>query len=409
MSSRHAITFFAVLILVGVLLIGTVHAQNINSTNYTILDPKVDSGTGESSSTNYKALTQINNGVEGNQLSSSLYSVKSGNAYTFMANVPKVKCFETVTTVSTLCTGLLHSQGMVQECGESGCYDRAKFEIDAQNNPTDTVYVIEVSTDSFSTIKVVDATTHTLKSIASKTISDYQTKSAWESGAYSAFNIFGLLPNTAYSIRIRALHGDYTESSPSPVVNATTSVPTVLLDLDIGTSSSANTNAPYTINFGALNPETASEATNKIWVDFSTNAVSGSSLYVKDSNSGLFSSSKSYTLASASEDLSLTASGDGFGLKTGTIQSDATATGFMAANSQYQTAGSQQVGAVNSSTPTQILCSSSIVSDTCPTSNGNPVLNGRIEIKLLARASLNASAASDYQTVLTFTAVTTTW
>lgn len=381
-------------------------AENLSSDNYTLIDPELSSIVGTTSSTNYKALIQGSGGIEFGQISSSLYKVGSGQGYTFMANVPKLTCFETTTDAgSTECIGLPAGNGMVGECGFGGCYDRAVFQIDTQGNPADTLYSIQFSKDNWSTIYILDGTTRQLKAYASKTIGDYKTKTQWEDAPWSSANVVNLSPNTEYKIRVTALNGDFTESPPGPSITATTGTPTISFDVDIGADLNANSNAPYSVDFGALNPETPKFlTTQRIKLEISTNAQSGVSLYVRDQFSGLRSTSTSYTLQSSNEDLSNPISQEGFGLQKHSTSEGSGSQGFMVSSATYEVAGNY-VGAVSSLSHTLAACTLVSSSGVCTVDTPAWVVDGRILYTLGARATLAAPSVSDYSDQLSFSAL----
>jgi hypothetical protein len=381
-------------------------ADNLDSANYTLVDPEVAANAGTSASANYQALSLAGTGISLGQLSSSLYKVGSGQGYTFMANVPKVTCFETTTTGGTTeCIGLPRGDGMIGECGLSGCYDRAMIQIDTQSNPADTVYSIQLSSDNWSTIYVVDGTTRTLKALSSKAIGDYKTKTQWEASPWTHYTVIGLRPDTEYKARATALQGDFTETPPGPSKTATTTLPSVSFDLDIGADFSVDTNAPYAVALGILTPETEKfQSSQRVKTDIATNAQSGVSVYVQDSYSGIRSNSSSYTLSSAAEDLSLPASGDGFGMQESGTTQGAASEGYVVPGAAYDVTGTN-VGALSSSSAVRILCSLVSSSGTCGVSTPAWVNEGKALYTLGARASLNAPAKSDYTDTLTFTVI----
>lgn len=384
----------------------SVYADNLGSTNYTLVDPEIASNSGTTSSANYQSLELAGTGIEMGQLSSSLYKIGSGQGYTFMANVPKITCFETTTTSGTTeCVSLSRGNGMVGECGLSGCYDRAMVQIDTQSNPTDTVYSIQLSSDNWATVYVVDGTTRTLKALTSKAIGDYKTKTQWESSPWTHYTVIGLRPDTEYKARATALQGDFTETPPGPSKTATTTLPSVSFDLDIGADFTADTNAPYAVSLGILTPETEKfQTTQRVKTDISTNAQNGISIYAQDSFSGIRSNSSSYTLSSAAEDLSLPASGDGFGMQESGTTQDAASEGYVVPGADYDVTGTN-VGALSSSSAVRILCTLLSSSGTCGVNTPTWVNGGKALYTFGARASLNAPAKSDYTDTLTFTVV----
>jgi len=380
-----------------------VFAANLDSPNYRLVDPELQSAAGEGTSTNYKALFMAGSeGISYGKVSSSLYGIGNGQAYTFMANVPKISCFETSTTGGTTqCTGL--PNGMTGICGTPGCYDRAILQIDTQSNPTDTLYLIEVSPDNFVTNYVVSGVTRTLKSYTSKSSADYLTKVQWETSPWQQVTVLGLKPNTQYSARVRALHGNYTESPAGPTVVATTAVTSASLDLDIATDFNTENNPPYSINLGSLTPEVGKIlATPQIKIDFSTNAQQGATVFVNDAFSGLKSTSTSYVLTSSSEDLASSASGDGFGLQAFDKTQSGLSNGFANISSLYVTSASN-VGAVSSTILNTIGCSKTAVLSDCTGGTSTWITDGSILVRIGARASLSAPTNTDYSDALTFT------
>lgn len=398
---------FAVLIaftfIVLLFTVKGVYAENLSSQNYILKDPEVVTVSGSSDSSNYSILIESAPFV-GNNISSSLYKTGTGQGYTFMANVPKISCLDTSSDGTSSCT-LPSGQGMVQECGEGGCYDRAKIEIDAQNNPTDTLYIIEISFDNWTTVLNVDGTTHSIETSATKTIADYKTKADWEGAPYQSWNILGLTPNEIYAVRIRALNGDFTESGNSPVRKFKTSNMSVFFDIDIGATEVAESNPPYVLSMGTLSVTTYTTPTDRIYVDLSTNARSGTSIYVEDLYAGLYSTS--YTIPSATEDLSLPASEDGYGLKVNYLSQATPNMGYMRPSNLYSTISDSLVGVISQSPTSQrIFCSHTSNSSNCDSGLLGPVLDGRGGINVLGRATINTPAGT-YIDTLTFTAIST--
>ncbi len=201
--------------------INSAKAQNLESDGgYRIVDPTIDSGGNDdqSSGSGYNLFSTIGGSLNDERFESANYKLGTGQGYTIMANVPTVASFNT---------------NDISLCGEGGCYDRARFEIDTQSNPSDTLYLVEISSDNWTTVQCLDGDTHLPKPIADKDINDYLTQGAWQAGTWSGLNILGLQSNTTYQLRIRALNGDFTESEPGPSTEARTNNPTIVFDLDI--------------------------------------------------------------------------------------------------------------------------------------------------------------------------------
>lgn len=376
-----------------------VYAQELKSNNFKIIEINTTGGgsTQTSNTQDMKLLTSFN-GFAGDPGSlSSNYIMGYGNINAFTANVPKISCFETNTNGSSNCnTGptYLNTNGMVTVCGNPGCYDRARFEIDTQNNPADTLYSIQISVDNFvNDIRYIDGITKRPKS--TKTLSDYLTKSSWES---STFNIKGLQPSTQYYIRATALHGDYTESVAGPSASATTTLPTISFDIDIDDIDGVNTetNAPYIItldNARKLKPSGPPQTTlDLIWFDINTNAQSGFVLLHKSKNSGLLSTTQSYTIPSSSVNLDSVTEGYG-------IQKYYT-------NQMYDTSsGNGELGSISTATNYNLTGNNvGIVENIFHKlfESNKPINNGRASIMIKARAASTTPPATDYNDELIF-------
>lgn len=363
-----------------------VRADDINSTTYKIIDFSYNNtGSNQTSATNFKTLINLNNAPNDSRFSSTNYRIGAGAVNVWLANVPKIKCFETVSAGSTNCTASAVSGGMVHVCGQGGCFDKARFEIDTQNNPTDALYSMQISTDpSFAAYSYIDGSTLTLKS--SHTINDYLTKTAWET---PTFNVLGLTANTTYYLRATALHGNYTESDPGPTANATTGLPSITFDIDIAdtTGFSAESAPPYAVSLGSIVSTASTTATNLIWMDIGTNVAAGVNVFAKSANSGLRSPSKSYTLASGNLNLDATS---GYGLQKFTIAQ--TYLGPLTATSNFNNAGNIVGGVNNTGNGPNVFTTSS-----------QPIYQGRGALYVKARSASTSPSANDYADVITFT------
>lgn len=389
-----------------------VYAQNLESPNYEILNSTVDSGGGVSESSGYGLLSSA--GVSGSdtRLESTNYRFRSGFPNPFQANVPLVKCFETNTdNLSSDCDFLPNANGMIGECGDPGCFNRAKLEIDHQNNPIDTLFLVALSLDSFTTTLYLQSD-HSFATTFD--INDYMTKCElegrddndpncndsgdpnWNTGLQS-YNIYGLKPNTTYQIMVRAVSGDFTETEFSPTDSATTELPMIALDLDTDIND-VNTNAPYSIDLGQLSNSTVSTADKSIWVDISTNSIGGINVYVQNLNgstNGLYSSLNSAGIPSESEDLDVDDGDGGYGLKIASVTQ--ASLGPLQNSATFNTAGANQVGLL-STTPTTIFFTNTTGA------NRGPVADGRGRIRVKAR-SFSTLPAGVYTDTITFTAL----
>ncbi len=383
---------------IALIYLTPVAAQNLDSDTYTILDATLDNGGGTSESGgSYSLLASLGDFSSHPGLESSTYRIGSGIQPAFLANAPEISCFETSTNGSSACStgpAYLNTNGMVRVCGSDGCYNRARFEIDVNDNPTDTLYGIQISTDNFvSDIQYIDGISFTPEDSTSRTLADYLTKSNWE---IPTFNLRGLYPATNYYIRVTAVHGDFTESEPGPIFGPVqTSNALVYFDIDVApdTGVAAETNAPYLVDMDIiLRNAPATSADDLIWLDFDTNAAGGTAIVVQGLYGGLNSISVPDFLASMTTDLDVTTSG--FGLQEfystelytdGITGNLATLTGDAA-----YVAGGNNVGAI-ATAPSRIFYS-----------NG-PVESGRVGVTLKARADNTVTPATDYSEEITFT------
>lgn len=391
------------MILIIVILISSslsyLYADNLESPNYKIVDATTNGGGETSTSTGYNLLNTIGSFSGDPRVYSTNYRGGLGAIEIFLANVPQISCFETTSNGSSNCTtgpSYLNTNGMTTVCGPAGCYDRARFEIDTQNNPADTLYGVQISQDNFaSDIRYIDGVTFKPKTSNQRTINDYLTKAAWET---NAINITGLIAGTEYDLRIVGLHGDFTESEPGPIATATTASTYMTFDLDIDNTSgiSAETAPPYIVDFSTSRkliqtgpPQTAADL---IWMDLSTNALGGFALVQKGSSGGLHSTSQSYTIPSDNFDLD--GQSEGFGLQT-----------YYTAQERNTSSGNGDLGTVD--TVAEYDGSGNVVGKVGQLfikvfESSKPVLNGRAGMQLKARASGTTPVSSDYTEDITF-------
>lgn len=396
---KLTITIFAILSLPLIATTFSFHtyAQNMTSdSGYEIIDPTINSGGNDdqSSASGYMLRESIGDSFNDERFESASYKLGVGQGYTFMANVPEISYFQT------------DDAAMINICGAGGCYDRARFEIDTNDNPTDALYLIEITSDNWMTIQCLDGSTHQPKAISSKSINDYLTKSTWETGSWTEANILGLSQDTQYKIRARSLNGDFTESEAGPEQTEDTTDPYIIFDINISGDTWQSSTAPYEISLGEISTISPSTATDLIWLDISTNAVNGATISVRDSNQGLISPSTSGQIDSESEDL--TSEREGFGLKIDISKRLPAAgqPGYLRESTIYNTTGAHEVGALVSS-PVVILCTIEETGGNCSTGTGSPVDGGRAAIWIKARASVTNPSAGDYADSITFTSIGT--
>lgn len=361
-------------------------AENIQSGSFEIIDFNINRfGSNSVDSGTFTTLLTSDEILDSVRFSSGSYRIGLGVTNTWKASVPEIQCFETITSGTTNCLSTAVSGGMVQVCGEGGCFNRARFEIKPNGNPTDTLYSIQITTDpTWANYQIIDGSTFTPKNFSLRNINDYLTKTAWET---PNTNIIGLRPGVTYYIRITALHGDFTETEPSPQATATTGLPFVHFDIDIANTGgfSAETSPPHSISLGSMNYISVSTSSNLIWIDFGTNATNGATVSISGVNGGLFSASKSSLIPSGNIDLSINS---GFGVNLHSITQ--TYLGPFTVTSNYNN-GSDIVGEIDT-TPNVVF-----------TSSNNRLFQGRSSLFVKAKPSVNNPASSDYAETIIFT------
>lgn len=340
------------------LLTGTMFflAATPSSTNYNLRTYEFgNGGTDNSSSTNFRI-----EGSAGEQLgtptSSTNYNLNSGETASQGASVvPK----PTLTN-------------------PDGYYDRLKLVLNPGSNPSDTRYLIAISSDGFATTRYVQ----TDNSVASSyTISNYQTYTAW--GGASGIFINSLTQGTTYQVKVRALQGSFTESAYSPVSD---SIATVTPSLSFGVATTLTGTPPFAVSFSSLTAGTVFAGTADGTVNISSNAKLGGSVYIRSLNAGLTSTLAGTSITSATADLTSASSGYGAQVITATQSVG----GPLAAVSPYNGA-TNNVGGLT--TAYQQLLSSSA-----------PVFSGSSTIRFKAKASTITSASTDYTDTVTFVA-----
>jgi hypothetical protein len=323
------------------------------STNYALDSYGVGSGgTADSTSTNYGL-----NGITGEQAgsgSSTNYSAGAGENYLKPADEPLV-------TLSD----------------PSDWYDKLSLVLDPQTNPSDSLFLVEISTNNFATIDYVqdDFTVGT-----TITSTDYMTYAEWGSG--SGVTLRGLSPDTVYSVRAAAIHGAFTESGFGPSSSATTSVPQLTFAIGISPTYSESS-PPYQVAMGSLLAGSVVTATNNIWLTISTNADNGAAIYGDGLYGGLESANTGHLIASSSADLnSLT---EGFGEQDSSVTQ--TSGGPLYNESPYNVSGTM-VGQDYTSYEEMF-------------GTDNPITTGIGEISLLAKSGTLTPSAPDYSETLT--------
>lgn len=252
-------------------------------TNYKLQSYGVGSGGTANSTSSAYAMEAISGETSGVKMSGTSYGLGSGFIPTQQANVPAAP---TLTNPADY-------------------YNKLHLIIDNGNNPTDATFAIAISTDDFTTTQYIQDDRTIGSSLG---IEDYQTYTAW--GGSTGFNLLGLKANTTYKVKVRAMHGKFTESSYSATATAATVNPSLTFDLDVA-ATDIETSPPYDLAFNELLPGAVTNSPGRIWVDFATNGDSGGNVYVYGQNSGLKSATVAHTISALTGDLAATNQGFG--------------------------------------------------------------------------------------------------
>jgi len=325
------------------------------TTNYQLNSYGFGSGGTANSGTSNYSLEGITGEVGGQNTSTTNFTAKPGFVETQQANVPKI----TLTN-------------------PSNNYDKLKFVIDQQNNPTDTKYALQVSTTSnFSSNITYVKSDLTLG--ASLATADYQTYTVW--GGASGGNIIGLASNTTYYIRAKATQGQFTESGYGPSSSATTAGQQITF-CTYSSGGSGVCGGSNAVSFPNLLANTVTNSSQNINVTFDTNANSGGNVYIYSSNGALKSTSfPGSPITSASGNLS--SASQGYGAQIASVSQ-------LTKMPPYDQGGNT-VGIL--STNVNTILTSSV-----------PVAAGTATIQLQAKPSQTSPSAADYADILTLIA-----
>ncbi|MBA3757843.1 hypothetical protein H0X09_03190 [Candidatus Saccharibacteria bacterium] len=208
-------------------------AQLPATSNYQLNSYGFGSGGTAGSSTATYSLEGISGEQSGTTASTATYSAKPGFIETQQANVPTI----TLTNPSNF-------------------YDKLKFVIGQQNNPSDAKYALQISTTSNFSSNINYVKTD-LTIGPTLTVADYQTYATW--GGASGANIIGLSASTTYYIRSKATQGQFTESGYGPSSSAATVGQSISFCLYTGASCGVPSSSPV---FAAAGVESAADGGN---------------------------------------------------------------------------------------------------------------------------------------------------
>lgn len=325
-----------------------------SSSSYQLHNYNYGSGGTTSSSTNYSL-----NGTTGQpsnvESTSTNFKSRPGNLNTQQAYVPIAPTFT----------------------NPSNYYNKLKFVLNPGTNPSDTKFSIAISDDNFVTTKYVQSD-NTIGLV--RGIEDYQTYAVW--GGATGQNVIGLAAGTTYKIKVNAFQAKFTETEYGPTATAATVAPSVTFDIDVA-ATNIETAPPYATSFTSLLAGIVTDAAEKIWIDIDTNADSGASVYLRSANAGLTSTANSFTIASATADLS--AASTGYGVQGASATQ--TSGGPLSITAPYNGAG-QNVGFLDTSLR-QVFSAAA------------PITTGRGSFILKSKSAASTPAGNDYTDTLT--------
>jgi hypothetical protein len=323
------------------------------SSSYTLKSYDFGSGGTESSSSTNYAVDGTAGTQTGAPATSTNYSLKSGENPTQDANV---------TPKPTL-------------TNPDGYYDRLKLVLNTGGNPTDTVYLIAISSDNFTTTRYVQ----TDNSIgASYTILNYQSYVSW--GGAAGFYITGLTQGTTYEVKVRPMQGKFSEAAYSPKSDA---VATLTPSLSFGIATTLAGSPPFLVGFASLTPNSIFAGDADGTLSLSSNAKLGGTVYIKSLNGGLKSNRAGFTLSSATADLSVASTGYGAQVTSATQTTGGPFTSTAPFNGSANNVG------VLSTTLQPILLSS------------NPVFGASATVRFKAKTTFTTPAETDYTDTVT--------
>lgn len=326
------------------------------SQNYELKDYTFGAGGSTDSASAAYRLFGVVGEVESGRSVSAGYQANTGLVYTVLVNLPPAPSFT----------------------NQSDSYNRLHLVINPGGNPSDTLFAVAISTDNFaSDTRYVQSDATVGSDLGSE---DWQTYLGW--GGAVGIDVIGLAQNTTYTVRVTASQGDFTAYRFGPTASAATTVPSISFDIDVSVAD-ADTNPPFSIDFGDLYIGTVTSSPKRIWVDLTTNGTSGGKVYVYGHNAGLSSISRSYTISSTTADLSTAP--EGFGAQG--VSATQTSGGPINIQSPYS--GTNQVVGITDTNIREIFSSSA------------PVFGGRASFSLKAKSSSQTPIADDYTETLT--------
>jgi len=317
-----------------------------SSSNYQLKSYGVNSGGTNNSSSSTYSLQAGTGEVSGNVSGATTYQTKSGSIEAQQANVPGAPTVDN---------------------NSSTYFNKLHFVINTASNPTDTTYVVAVSTTSNFTVTNYVQADGTLG--AGQV---FQTYSQWGGAAGSL--AIGLSSSTTYYFKVAAMQGKFTATGFGPSASAAT-VPPPSLSFSV---------SPNNLDMGSLSAGSVVTSPSSISFSFTSNSAFGGTIYVTGSDTGLRSVNSSYTIQVSPPSGDLSSLSEGFGLQ------GLSASAPLTIQSPYD-GTSNTVGSIY--TTFQPLFSST-----------STINSGSASATLKAKASATTPAAQDYTETLTFVA-----
>lgn len=328
------------------------------STTYKLNSLDINGNGAVEESTTYKADTNTDS-IANILLKSANFALGEGLIFTQQANAPKV-------TLSNA----------------GGWYNKLLMVIDTQNNPTNTLYSVAISSDNFATTLYVQQDGTVGAVLGSE---DIQSYTAW--GGASGSYILGLSANTTYQLKVQSHRGSSTQSPYGPISSAATIEPSLSFDIDVAPTDT-ETAPPYTIDIGDIAINTVQQAPDYIWVDLDTNGQNGAVIYMKGTNGSLLTSAGN-SIASVTGNL--TALTKGYGVQS--VSTSQTSLGPLTAIAPYN--GTLNNVGIMSTSLTPVY------------SSIGPIQGGRGQIAIKTKIDAVTEASDNYSETITAIAVPT--
>jgi hypothetical protein len=178
------------------------------SDNYELQQYGFGSGGVESASSSGYGMMGILGEQAGQPAASDNFAIGQGLTYTLMANLPPAPNLT----------------------NPGSTYDRLKLIIDNAGNAPDGQFAVAISSDNWATTNYIQDDFTQGDTLGNE---DWQTYADWGSG--TGVYITGLSQNTQYTVKVKARHGNFTETGWSAEATASTGTPTLTFSVSADT------------------------------------------------------------------------------------------------------------------------------------------------------------------------------